>query len=1016
MNIVSGLAVRHRKLLFWLAGLLVVYTLAGFLLAPWLVKRNAIKAVHDMYGADLSIDKLAINPYVLSLRIDGLSMHDPDGAPFVAAKSIYVNFQLSSLFRWAWTFAEFRLDDPVLHVARDEQGALSLAFLTKASSDTVPEDAGSAALPRLIVQDFSINNGAAHWHDAVPAAPVETTFGPVNVQVLDLNTLPKREGEQDVVVTTESAGTFSWHGSLQLNPLQSKGHASIEGSQFGLVSAYVRDDLGFEIARGKVDIDLDYFIDTRSDGALEAGVDNLAFTFADVLLRTFGRTAADGGNADRDVLTLPRLRLDGGTLRWPEKTASIGSLAVDDAVLGVYRDAAGQLNVVPKPSPVTEPSAEPATGVADGPDWSVSLDRIEINGMAAGLVDDSVSPQADIGVEDLALVMTGIDNAPGTRIPVTVAMRSRSGGHVAAEGELRLLPDPVADLRLTADGLSLALLHPYIAPLADVSLDKGSLGFTADVHSGPGEPLAFKGDVSIRDFLITETEQGSRLGSWDALTAKQLALDLGAGTLEISELGLDNAFADVFIDKDGKPNLGRIPHGKQSATAAEEAGESAETTAPEDDNAMPLTVTIGRVVIDKAAANYADFSLPLPFDEKIADLSGTLTTISSSSSQPSEVSLEGKVGEYGLVKVTGTVTPLQPALDTDLKVRFENVEMPKFSAYTVPFAGREIASGKLDLDLGYTVRASELVGENNVVLRDFELGDKVEHPGAMSLPLGLAVALLKDPDGTIDIDLPVRGNVDDPKFRYGRVIGKALVNLIVKIATSPFALLGKLVGAEGEDLEYINFQDGRADLTPPEQEKIDKLAEALGMRPQLNMQVNGVVDRARDGLALRTAKVDARIDEQIAAKQGGKDSEGMYAKLRTEVLESMFREADQATAESGAEDAGDTLEALRAQFTSEQAAGEGGKPVKAFDELAYTAELRRRLIDREPVADEELAALATGRAQSVKAALLAIDATLADRISLGRPQALQAKADEPVRIKIALQAGSDDGETGEAGD
>jgi hypothetical protein len=254
--------------------------------------------------------------------------------------------------------------------------------------------------------------------------------------------------------------------------------------------------------------------------------------------------------------------------------------------------------------------------------------------------------------------------------------------------------------------------------------------------------------------------------------------------------------------------------------------------------------------VSDAAADFADRSLPLPFDAKIAALNGEISTIATTSSEPSTVKMEGSVDEFGRVQVSGTVTPLDPAANTDIRVAFENVDMPKFSAYSIPFAGQEISSGRLDLDLGYAISEGALVGENRVVLRDFELGDKVEHPGAMSLPLGLAVALLKDPDGRIDLDVPVRGDVNDPEFKYGAVVAKALFNLITKIVTSPFALLGNLVGAEAGELEYLVFEPGRADLSPPEIEKAGKIAEALGLRPQLALQIGGVYAPDNDAAAL----------------------------------------------------------------------------------------------------------------------------------------------------------------------
>jgi hypothetical protein len=323
--------------------------------------------------------------------------------------------------------------------------------------------------------------------------------------------------------------------------------------------------------------------------------------------------------------------------------------------------------------------------------------------------------------------------------------------------------------------------------------------------------------------------------------------------------------------------------------------------------------------------------------------------------------------------------------------------MPKFSAYTIPFAGREIASGKLDLDLGYKVKASQLVGENKVILRDFELGEKVEHPGAMSLPLGLAVALLKDGEGKIDVDLPVRGNVDDPEFRYGGVVMKALANLIVKIVASPFALLGKLVGVEANELEYINFIRGRSDLTPPELERVGKLAEALALRPELVLEVSGVVDSKADGLALQAARlqeiVAARISETAA------DDSSMYAEQQRKILEALFLEQGDAAEREL------VLQELVVRFTGTVTNEETGATEAQFDALAYSNEIRRQLIELQPMTDTELAALANERSANTRAALLEINAELDSRIVLGKAQAVAAKGDEPVRMKVTLAAG-----------
>jgi uncharacterized protein involved in outer membrane biogenesis len=969
---------------------ITIYALLGFFLAPWLVKNAAIDAVDQNLNAELRIEKVAINPFVLSLQIDGMELDAVDGEPVARVQQIFTNFQLSSLFRWAWTFAEIRFDAPELFLARDDSGALNLARLPsgKTEPESPPEPDNEPGIPRLFIHDFSIAEARVDWRDAVPREPVKTVFGPVSVRIAELNTLPERAGEQEVLITTETLGTLSWSGSLQLNPLASSGRAAVRGSHFPLASAYLRHETGLDITDGEANIELDYSVALAADGQLRAAIDNLEILFTDMRVNTF-HAESDDSKQPREFLNVPRISLTGGSLRWPERSVNATNFEIGDAVLNLVRLDEGRFDFGTRSLPgdpvaeqVDEPSAE------EGAPWQIALERFAISNLDVGLNDRSVDPTAETGLNAITLEVLAISNEPGASFPTTLSMSALHGGTIRLDGSVIALPEPELDFDVSVGGLQLAGAHPYIEPMADVNLDSGTLSVDGHLHHDADEPLLFTSDITIADFLVTETDEDTSLGSWDALVVDGVALSLSANSLKISEVRFDKLYGDILIAADGSVNLGRV-----SKTAAGEPEESSRVSEPEsrdDDNGSAMNVTIGRVVVNDAVVDFADESLPLPFVTRIAALNGTLSTIATESTEPSNVEFEGKVDEYGLVRVTGFVTPLDVSNNTDLAVVFENVEIPKFSAYTIPFAGREIESGKLDLNLGYLVKERQLTGENQIVLRDFELGDEVPHPDAMSLPLGLAVALLKDPSGKIDIDLPVRGNLDDPEFSYGSVISKALVNLIVKIVASPFALLGNLIGVEPDELEYINFPPGRADLTPPEVERVQKLAEALALRPTLILEISGVIDREADARALKTDRLDAAVQSRIEAESDGDDAD--YSGQRTQVIESMYREStvpDMAA-----------LDALRIEHTQPETG--------SFDELAYTEEIRRRLIDAEEVAEAELVALAQARATNASEAVLAADPTLAGRVAVvDLREEGPRDTDETVRMKVSLTTGSE---------
>ena len=294
-----------------------------------------------------------------------------------------------------------------------------------------------------------------------------------------------------------------------------------------------------------------------------------------------------------------------------------------------------------------------------------------------------------------------------------------------------------------------------------------------------------------------------------------------------------------------------------------------------------------------------------------------------------------------------------------------------------------------------------MLGENSIVLSDFELGDKVPHPDAVDLPLGLAVALLKDVDGKIDIDLPVRGNVAEPDFNYAGVVWRALGNLLLKIVVSPFTALGSMLGIEASELEHVKFLDGRSDMTPPEMEKTSKLAQALSQRPELQLTIGGVFDTEADGTAMRAARLDQVLKQRIEAIAVDGAEDMQYADQRRLALEQLY--AEQLTEEV----AGQELEALRAQFTALVEVEDETDPQPRFDSLAYANALRDQLIARQVIDELDLAALASARAESLKTALLGFDETLQERVLITDNEVVTREADGSIEMKITLGSASD---------
>jgi hypothetical protein len=282
---------------------------------------------------------------------------------------------------------------------------------------------------------------------------------------------------------------------------------------------------------------------------------------------------------------------------------------------------------------------------------------------------------------------------------------------------------------------------------------------------------------------------------------------------------------------------------------------------------MPMAIK--KVAIDGGVTNFTDLSVAPNFSAGIQNLGGTVLGLSSKPSSRAKVDLHGNVDAFSPVSITGEVNVLSASLYTDLAMSFRNIELSIFNPYSGKFAGYNIAKGKLTTELHYKVDSRKLDAQHHIVIDQLEFGDKTASKDAVSLPIKLGVALLKDRNGVIDLNLPVTGSLDDPKFRIGPIIWKVIVNILEKAVTAPFALLGALFGG-GADLQYVEFQPGISTLDPAAVNKVKSVAKALTERPQLKIEVPIAVVPDIDRPALATARFNAQLNELQTLKGGRK--------------------------------------------------------------------------------------------------------------------------------------------------
>lgn len=1002
------------RLLRWVGALTGVYALSGFVLLPWLVERQGSTLLQERLGVQFTVERIAFNPFALQLTVEGLDMIDADGWRVISLERAFVNLQTDSLARRAFSFREVHLDGLHLSVRRYSEPDTNLGRLAQrwadsaapvAGPDSVADDA-EAALPRVMIADLQVRGTSLGLTDNVPRVPFVALIDALDFEIENLTTLPETSAGQTLSLTMGNGSRVDWRGTLSLSPLRSQGEIELRGPYPALIYEYLREQLPVRLVEGWLESRLDYSFALAADGGVQLLVDGLELSLSDLEVRERSSGAM--------LARLPRIALSGGALDLQARRVGLQSLRMEGFDLRPERFEDGSINVLRllPPADTAAPDPVPAASSA-GAAWSVQLEEAVLDGWRIGLVDRV--PRQDVAVDlDLDARLRNLGNQEGVPFNVEAVVTASSGGTLRASGDVQVLPQVHASLELLLEALALPVLQPYIEGLTTIRLEEGQVALAGNLISAPGR-LHYEGSAGLASLRIHDALQGETLFGLGALDLEAVNLEFVEElSLAIADLRLTQPYARIEIAADGSTNLDTI---MIADTAAPEAAQAAPVSA------SPLpALLIERIRIDNASADFSDQSLPLPFAVLMTGLNGEISAMSTRSTEPARVRMEGQVDEFGLASIEGRLRPLAFNELTELTLQFRNLDIPALSPYVIKFAGRRIDDGAMDVDLAYQISNDQLQGDNALRLRDLVLGDEVPHPDALDLPLGLAVALLKDRNGVIDLEVPVTGDLGNPQFNYGGVIRSALANIIRNIVSAPFRFLANLVGgADDDNIGLIAFQPGRADLAPPEREKLLTLASALTERPQLQLNLDGAYHVPEDTRVLQEQFLDRRLDAALAQAQalrieqarGAANPDGQDAArnarpvsagdetpevTRRSVLEEFYRAANLRVADEATVD-----EALAALQLAHTVPVTDAAPA-VLDELAYTEALRRALLPVEPVSEADLVALANARIQAIAVQLALRDPALAMRMNAGSAVAVPALQDGWVGLALALEA------------
>jgi uncharacterized protein involved in outer membrane biogenesis len=752
----------------------------------------------------------------------------------------------------------------------------------------------------------------------------------------------------------------------------------------------------FSIAQVRVDHWRIGFADKTFVHPLDLGVGNVDVTLAvngqgdqlvaDKIEAGLTDITLKSALAAQPVASLDKLHLGDGRVSLGEHAVRLPSIALSGLNTRVTLDAKQALNwSAILQTPAGRGSTKSAEPAAASP-WKVVLDTVRLENAGIRIEDAGSGTPIAFDVQNGRAELRDLSLDLAKPVPLKASLQLKQGGRFEVTG--KLAPAPLkAALDLKIEGVPLAPFSPYVNRYAMLKLTDGQAGARGKLTLASGKTLngQFTGGFAVSNLNVIEESDGRPFLSWKKLSSESFRYTLAPSGIHMDELRLEQPVGRLIIFEDKTLNVQRMLRPATSTAAA-----AAPSPASASASSEPFALSLDRLSVTEADLEFADLSLVPQFGTQIHALGGVINGLSTDPASAAQVEMDGKVDDYGSAKVRGSLQPFRATDFTDLKVSFRNLEMNRLTPYSGKFAGRKIDSGKMSADLEYKIKNRQLTGANKFVINTLKLGERVDSPDAVHLPLDLAIALLEDSNGVIDLDLPISGSLDDPQFSYGKVVWKAIVNVISKIATAPFRALGKLLGVGADKLEAIDFETGDTALAPPEQEKLRAVADALAKRPSLALRIAPAYDLAADKASLQETAIRRAVLKEMDVAVNPGEKPGPIDLNNTKVqsaIDNLYKDI------KGQPRSMKAVDAVRDYFRK-------AKPEDVPRYRAMVDELKAAT----NIPESDLQSVARGRAEAIRSYLTDKAGLASERIKIAEPVKVTGNGSN-VPLKMELEAG-----------
>ncbi|MGC1550473.1 MAG: DUF748 domain-containing protein [Rhodanobacter sp.] len=824
-----------------------------------------------------------------NLQLDNFALSNHDNSPIVELGHVTATLADVEPLVSRYYFDTIALDRTTLHYTSLAGGRSNLDALTGAGKAPVKptSPATDARIATLTLQGSQID-----YADLSGPSPAKLSLDNVHGTIHGFATLAAPPTNIDLT-SGLAGGTLHINGALHMTDSRFVGQAALTGVGLQPLVAMAPPMLNAQVSHGSLDASGQLIADWSKTFNMQLDMSKLAVN--DFALQQHSSTPISWKALNADITHLDLA----------SSQASLSSLTLQGLKVDAQRYRNGRIDLTDlvKSSPHHAASKKPAA-----PTWHWSIAHLGVDGSAFAYRDAAISGKTGhvtVSADKFAIDGLSDNMHQPLKLDLTGGIDK---GKYHITGTVR--PEPMnADLHVTATRLNVAPFESMVKVPLNVHTDSALLSLKGHVRYRDHKPeplLSYQGQVTLGRVNVLDNVTGAEFLRWNSLAATGLNVRMGEGApqIAIGGLALDDFYARVIINSTGRTNLQDVvaspeaapvsvtqANNAPAATAAPKPAPAATTNpAPSGTAALatassaapPPVISIGQIILARGNLNYTDNFIQPNYTANITQLAGKIGAFGTAGGPPADLTLLGQLDDNTPINIDGTINPLTPVAFLDIKGKADGVELTHLSPYSSKYTGYPIIKGRLTMDVHYNLDQGKLNADNHILLNQLTFGDRAEGKGISHLPVKLAVALLKDSDGNIDIDVPVTGSLSDPHFSFGSVIWHAFVNLISRAVTSPFRLLASAMGGGAKDLGYVEFAPGSNVLDAEAQIRLTQIVKILDQKTALKLDITGRVDPSVDENGLRTVLVDNMVQKEEADDIGSEPAKAAPVKPGTD--------------------------------------------------------------------------------------------------------------------------------------